>query len=58
MIMGPAIILQFFLYRPPGFRDLHGSSRTLMDEVKRVDFVGIFILVAGLALFLLGISWG
>lgn len=29
-----------------------------MQEVKRVDFGGIFLLVSGLTLFLLGVSWG
>lgn len=29
-----------------------------MQEVKRIDFGGIFLMVAGLSLFLLGVSWG
>lgn len=29
-----------------------------MHELKRVDFGGIFLLVAGLTLFILGVSWG
>lgn len=56
--MGIAIILQYFFYKPPSFQQLHGGKRTLMQEVKRIDFVGIFLLVAGLAMFLLGVSWG
>lgn len=58
MMMGPAIVLQFIYYRPPGFKQLHGNTRTIMQEVKRVDWVGAFLLVTGLALFLLGVSWG
>lgn len=53
-----AIVLQVFYYRPPNFRQLHGNDRTRMEEVKRIDFVGIILLVTGLTLFLLGISWG
>ena len=29
-----------------------------MEEVKRIDFVGAFLMAAGLTLFLLGVSWG
>lgn len=45
-------------YHPPSFRQLHGNSRTRMQEIKRIDWVGILLLVAGLVLFLLGVSWG
>lgn len=58
MLMAPAVVLQFFFYCPPSFDQLHGNARTRMQEVKRVDWVGIFLMVAGLLLFLLGISWG
>ncbi len=56
--MGVAVILQVLFYHPPNFRQLHGNDRTRMQEVKRIDFVGCFLLVAGLCLFLLGVSWG
>lgn len=58
ILMGVAIILQVLFYKPPSFHQLHGGKRTYMQEVKRIDFVGIFLLVAGLAMFLLGVSWG
>lgn len=29
-----------------------------MQEIKRVDFGGIFLMTAGLSMFLLGVSWG
>ena len=56
--MGVAIVLQLLFYRPPNFRQLHGDERTRWQEVKRIDWVGMILLVAGLMLFLLGISWG
>lgn len=56
--MGIAIILQILFYKPPSFYQLHGGKRTYMQEIQRIDFVGIFLLVAGLAMFLLGVSWG
>ncbi len=56
MLVG-ALVLQILFYKPPNFRQLHGE-RTVMQELKRVDWVGIFLLVSGLLMFLLGISWG
>ena len=58
MMMGVAIVLQVLFYRPPSFRQLHGSERTRMQEIKRVDWIGMFLIIAGLVLFLLGVSWG
>ena len=56
--MGIALILMVLFYHPPSFRQLHGNGRTRMDEVKRIDWIGMLLLVAGLVLFLLGVSWG
>jgi hypothetical protein len=58
MIMGCAACLQILFYHPPSFQQLHGGKRTIMQEVKRIDFGGIFLMVAGLSMFLLGVSWG
>lgn len=58
MMMAPAIALQVFYYRPPNFKQLHGNTRTKWQEAKRIDVVGCFLLVAGLCLFILGVSWG
>jgi hypothetical protein len=57
MMLVGALVLQIIFYKPPNFRQLHGE-RTVMQELKRVDWVGIFLLVSGLLMFLLGISWG
>lgn len=56
--VGVGWIIQIFVYKPPNFQQLHGSHRTKRGEVKRIDFGGIFLLIAGLTLFLLGVSWG
>ncbi|EXJ63664.1 uncharacterized protein A1O5_11425 [Cladophialophora psammophila CBS 110553] len=50
------IIMQVVFYRPPNFDQLHRGTRTRMAEFKRVDFLGCFLIVAGLVLFLLGTS--
>ncbi|OQV08550.1 hypothetical protein CLAIMM_12803 [Cladophialophora immunda] len=55
--MGLCILLQFLCYRPPSFRQLHGT-RTRGEELRRIDYVGILLMVAGILLFLLGVSWG
>ncbi|KAI5357134.1 putative major facilitator transporter Str1/Tri12, major facilitator superfamily [Septoria linicola] len=58
IMQGVALILMVLFYHPPNFRQLHGDERTVMDELKRVDWIGMVLLVAGLVLFLLGVSWG
>ena len=54
----PGAILWFLFYHPPSYTQLHGKKSRKRDEVKKIDFIGVFLLIAGLALFLLGISWG
>lgn len=29
-----------------------------MEQVKRMDFIGMFFFTAGLVLFLIGLGWG
>ncbi|KIW23924.1 uncharacterized protein PV07_12085 [Cladophialophora immunda] len=58
MMMSCAAIMQYHFYKPPSFKQLHGGRRTLKEEFRRIDFVGGFLLTAGLVMFLLGISWG
>jgi hypothetical protein len=45
-------------YHPPSFVQLHGKAPRRMNELKRTDWVGIFLLIAGLCLLILGLSWG
>ncbi|KAF7593965.1 hypothetical protein BBP40_010472 [Aspergillus hancockii] len=51
-------LLMFIFYHPPTFAQLHGKQTSKREELKKTDWIGIFLLTAGLALFLLGISWG
>jgi MFS family permease len=57
LIGGLATLLFFFFYHPPNFQLLH-RNRSRMDQVKRLDFVGLVLFSGGLALFLIGLSWG
>lgn len=54
----PGTLLWFFFYHPPSYVQLHGKKSRKTDELKKIDFIGVFLLIAGLTLFLLGISWG
>lgn len=56
--IGSGWIMQIFLYHPASFTQLHGGRRSKAQEFKRIDHAGLFLLIAGLTMFLLGVSWG
>ena len=58
IFMVPGTVLYYLFYYPPSFTQMHGKDKKAIEEVKKIDFAGLFLLVAGLALFLLGVSWG
>ncbi|KAI1106032.1 fungal trichothecene efflux pump [Jackrogersella minutella] len=58
IFMVPGTALFYFFYFPPSFTQMHGKEVKAVDEIKKIDFIGVLLLVAGLALFLLGVSWG
>ncbi|KAB2573271.1 Siderophore iron transporter 1 [Lasiodiplodia theobromae] len=58
IMMVPATVCFYLWYHPPTFVQLHGHNFKCWDAFKRIDFVGVFLLTAGLTLFLLGVSWG
>nr|APW30733.1 trichothecene efflux pump [Fusarium louisianense]APW30735.1 trichothecene efflux pump [Fusarium ussurianum] len=53
-----AALLIVVWYHPPSFRQLHGKKARKRDELAKLDWIGIFLVTAGVSLFLLGISWG
>jgi MFS family permease len=55
--MGLAVILLFFCYHPPSFNLLH-ERKTKREMTRQLDYLGMALWVAGLTIFLLGISWG
>jgi len=57
IVAGLAVILFFFFYHPPTFQLLH-RNRSKMQQVARLDFVGFVLFTGGLAIFLIGLSWG
>lgn len=58
IFMVPGTVLYYLFYYPPSFTQMHGKDKKAIEEVKKIDFAGLFLLVSGLALFLLGVSWG
>ncbi|KAL4926323.1 trichothecene efflux pump [Aspergillus undulatus] len=53
-----ATVLYHFLYHPPKYAQLNVGGKTKWQMFKELDFVGIFLFVAGCVLFLIGLSWG
>ena len=54
---GCSAILLYIFYHPPNFGMKHGSNRQ-WEFIKNFDYVGTFLVTAGLLLFIMGISWG
>jgi MFS family permease len=55
---GLTMILYQFFYHPPTYQQLHVHGKTKWQMFKELDFVGIFLFIAGSVLFLVGLSWG
>ncbi|GME43592.1 Trichothecene efflux pump protein [Neofusicoccum parvum] len=58
MMMVPGTVCWYFWYHPPTFVQLHGHNFERRQALKRIDYLGVLLLTAGLTLFLLGVSWG
>ena len=52
-----AALLYALFYYPPTFHQKHGSAK-VSAWIKDFDFVGLFLYIAGLALFIIGLSSG
>ena len=57
IVAGLAVMLFYTFYHPPNFQLLH-KNRSRVDQLKRMDFVGLVLFSGGLAVFLIGLSWG
>jgi hypothetical protein len=53
-----ALTLTAVFYWPPGFLGLHLEGKTRWQQIKEIDFIGLFLFGGGLTIFLLGVSWG
>jgi len=52
-----ALTLYQFLYHPPRFDQLR-RDKTRWQQFKELDFIGMFLFIAGFVLFIVGLSWG
>jgi MFS family permease len=57
IVAGLAVILFFLFYHPPTFDLLH-KNRSKRRQLARFDFIGFVLFTGGLAIFLIGLSWG
>lgn len=57
IVVGLTIILLFFFYHPPTFNMLH-ERKSKWSQIKELDYIGTFLWISGLTLFLIGVSWG
>jgi MFS family permease len=48
----------YFFYFPPTFDDKYKHKKTKRQVLIDFDFVGLILLVGGMLIFLMGISWG
>lgn len=52
-----AVSCWFFFYYPPTF-EMKNGSKSRVQMLKDFDFVGLFLFIGGLLIFLMGLSWG
>lgn len=52
-----AAILLYLCYYPPSYRQLH-EGKSMRQQLKQLDYGGIFLFTGGLVSLVLGISWG
>lgn len=52
------LVLYWCFYHPPSYDQLHVHGKTRWQMTKGLDYVGMFLYVAGCVLFLVGLSWG
>ncbi|KAF2677961.1 MFS general substrate transporter [Lentithecium fluviatile CBS 122367] len=48
----------FFFYHPPTFHMKHGRQASVIEYVKKFDYVGTSLYTGGLLVFMMGLSWG
>jgi hypothetical protein len=45
-------------YHPPTYTQLHVHGKSKFQQFKELDFGGLFLFLAGIVLFIIGLSWG
>ena len=53
-----AAIMLFFFYKPPSFNTKHkNDGKTRFQLMRELDYVGLFLFIAGCVLILLSLNW-
>jgi hypothetical protein len=47
-----------FFYHPPTYDQLHVHGKSKWQQFKELDFGGLVLFLAGIVLFIIGLSWG
>jgi MFS family permease len=53
-----ALVLYQLFYHPPTYGQLHVQGKTKTQQMKELDYGGMFLFTTGMVLFLIGLSWG
>ncbi|KAF3009713.1 hypothetical protein E8E13_008921 [Curvularia kusanoi] len=53
-----AILLFVVYYRPPTYKMLHVGGKSKMQQLRNLDWIGIFLFTSGMTVFLIGMNWG
>ncbi|KIW08472.1 uncharacterized protein PV09_01374 [Verruconis gallopava] len=53
-----ALIFYQFFYHPPKYDQLHVHGKTIAQQLKEFDYVGLVLYLAGVVILLIGLSWG
>lgn len=51
-----SLVLYYYLYHPPTYDQLHVNGKTKRQQLRELDYVGMFLFIAGCVLFLVGLS--
>lgn len=57
ILNGVTSLLYFIFYHPPRLEEKHGKGHA-WELIKNFDYVGLILFIAGLVLFILGLSSG
>jgi hypothetical protein len=53
-----SLALYQFFYHPPTYKQLHVQGLTKRQQLKNLDWGGLFLFIAAMTLSLIGLSWG
>ncbi|KAH8658641.1 fungal trichothecene efflux pump [Tricladium varicosporioides] len=58
IMSGVSLILYQICYHPPTYKQLHVQGKSKRQQMAELDYGGMLLFIAGMVLFLIGLSWG